>query len=136
MDTFGWCVILLVALLFGIPYSRYFLRVRAIPTWPIVAGVVTEAGARQGSPLGYAALLLHHCTVIYEYQVSGTTHKGWFALMAGNERIASSMANQIEHTEIQVRYNPKRPADSLPVDKELLGTKVFQKQSWLNPNVW
>jgi len=139
IDAFGWFVIVFVTTLFGIPYSRYFLRMRALPMWPTATGIVTQAAARRGSPVGYGvagAALLYHCSVSYEYQVSGSTYKGWFALMAGDERTAFSVSEQMVHMKIPIRYNPKRPADSLPTEREVLGRKVFQKQSWLNPNVW
>jgi len=139
IDAFGRTGIAFVALLFGIPYSRYFLRMRAIPRWPTATGLVTEASARQGSPVGSRiadAALLHYCSINYEYQVAGTTYKGWFALMTGDERTAFSVSEQMVHMKIPIRYNPKHPPDSLPTEKEVLGRKVFQKQSWLNPAVW
>jgi hypothetical protein len=135
LDTFGWFVIFFVGLLFGIPYTRYFLRVKSIPTWPTTAATVTLAAAGHDSvfSFGYG---LHYCSVCYGLQVDSTVCKGGFYLMAGDEAIASSVATQLMNTKIQVRYNPKRPTDSLPVEKEILGRKVFQQQSWLNPNAW
>jgi hypothetical protein len=138
LDTFGWFVVFFVGLLFGIPYTRYFLRVKSIPTWPTTMATVTQASAVQGAPTGYAlgASLLHHCSVYYEFQASGVTYRGWFALMTGDEVIASRVAQELMHTKIPIRYSPMHPADSLPVEKQVLGRKVFLRQSWLNPDVW
>jgi hypothetical protein len=138
IDTFGWGAIGFIALIFGIPYTRYFLRMRAIPSWPTAEATVIAASARSGSPVGYGrgSALLNHCSVDYEYQVDGVSRKGWFALMAGNEEIAGAVAQQILQMKILVRFNPKHPADSIPVAEEILERRIVLKQSWLNPNVW
>jgi hypothetical protein len=138
IDAFGWGVIVFIALIFGIPYSRYFLRTRAVASWPTAEATVVAASARRGSPVGreWGSALLNHCSVDYEYQVDGVSRRGWFALMAGNEAMATTVAQQILNTKILIRFNPKHPPDSIPVAEEILERKVVLKQSWLNPNVW
>jgi len=142
LDAFGWGVVVFIALIFVIPYSRYFLRMRAIPTWPTVEATVVAASARRGSPTvpdwvsGWNAALLNYCLVSYEYQVDGVLCKGWFGLMAGKEAIAAAVGQQVLQTKILVRFNPKHPADSVPVAEEILERRVVVRQNWLNPNVW
>src|SRR6266478_2346401 len=91
IDAFGWGGLIFVGLLFGIPYSRYFLRAKAIPKWPTATATVAQASEVQGTPLGYGVVpnLLHHCSVIYEYEVNEVMYRGSFALMAGDEQDAS-----------------------------------------------
>lgn len=138
IDALGWGIIVFIALIFGIPYSRYFLRTRAITSWPTAEATVVAAAACRGSPVGreWGSALLNHCSVDYEYQVHGVSRRGWFALMAGNEAIATTVAQQILNKKILIRFNPKHPTDSIPVAEEILERKVVGKQSWLNPNVW
>jgi hypothetical protein len=142
LDAFGWGVVVFIALIFGIPYSRYFLRMRAIPTWPTAEATVVAASARRGSPTVpgwvpvWTAGLLNCCQADYEYQVDGVLRKGSFALMAGNEEIAATVAQRVLQMKILIRFNPKHPADSIPVAEEIIERTVVVKQSWLNPNVW
>jgi hypothetical protein len=138
IDAFGWGVIALFALIFGVPYSRYFLRRLAIPTWPVTEATVVAASARRGSPIasGMGSPLLNYCSADYEYQVDGVLQKGSLALMAGNETIATTIAQQIVQMKILVRFNPKHPVDSIPVPEEILERRVVLKDSWLNPRVW
>jgi uncharacterized protein DUF3592 len=142
LDAFGWGVVVFIALIFGIPYSRYFLRMRAIPTWPTVEGTVVAASVSRGTPTvpgwvsSWRSVLVNYCRVDYEYEAHGASRRGWFGLMAGSEMIATSVAQQVLQTKILVRFNPKHPADSVPVAEEILERRVVVRQSWLNPNVW
>jgi hypothetical protein len=138
LDLLGWLLLAIFGLLFGIPYARFFLRAKAIPTWPTVLARVTQASACQGSPTAPSRFsgLLFHCAVWYEFEASGLRHKGRFALMTGDEMIAMKTAELILHREVPIRYNPRNPSDSVTAEKEILGRKVFQKQSWLNPRAW
>jgi hypothetical protein len=135
LDTFGWSLLLFLGLLFGIPYARYIKRIRAIPGWPTKLATIVGASAERGSPFGYG-YGLSYCVVLYEFEVVGNVYKGGFVLMAGDDLIASTVAQNLLNSTVQVTYNPKRPNDSLPVETKILGRKVLQRQSWLNPNIW
>jgi len=138
LDPLGWCMIVFLGALFGIPYSRYFLRVRSIPKWPTVVATIVQASICQESPVGFVpgTAVLSNCSADYEYQVDGVLFKGRFRLMTGDDVVAAAVASQILQSKILVRYNPKRARDSVPVAEEILGRRVSLKQSWLNPNVW
>jgi len=139
IDTLGWGFLASLVLLFGVPYSRYFLRRRAIPTWPVTEAIVIASSAGRGAPFTPKVglyFLANYSSADYEYVVDGTLQKGSFALMTGNEMIAVTVAQQVLHMKILVRFDPKHPADSMPVPERVLGRKVFTQDSWLNPRVW
>jgi hypothetical protein len=127
-----------VLLIIGVPYLRFSLRLQSIPGWPTARALITVAESYRGSPVGSQKYSsgLHYCKACYAFSVNGSSYEGWFALMIGDEGFADDTAQKLRGQDIAVRYNPKRPKDSVLVDDKILGRKVVQGQSWLNPNVW
>lgn len=93
IDALGWGMIFFLLLLFGVPYTRFFLRRAAIPNWPITNARVTRADVRPGVPSEYVPrgasgtsraqwVVPFHCWAQYVYLVDGATYSGWFALFA------------------------------------------------------
>jgi hypothetical protein len=138
IDTLGLGGIALVLLLFGIPYLRFIARTRSIPGWPTAIAKVTAAGAGHGVPVFWSRFSdrLSHCAVSYQFEVLGAIYNGWFALMASDEQTATRMAEALSEMTITIRYNPKKPTDSVTAERVILGAKVLQEGNWLNPKVW
>jgi hypothetical protein len=135
IDALGLGMFVFVALLFGIPYTRFFLRKRAIPSWPTAQATITEAFVRRGLP-GTYDVLIYYCDTYYIYEVRGTTYRSRAILGTGNRDLAAAVAQQVLQMRIPIRYNPKRPKDSLPLQEKIAGGQVIQRQNWWNPNVW
>lgn len=136
LDALGWGISVFVGLLFGIPYTRFILRKIAIPRWPTARAAVTEVSVGRGLPGTGGGYLLYHCRINYKFDVSGLTYTGWFALGAGGAEDGAEMGGQIQGKTIDVRYNPSKPKDSVPLEKKILGRPVLLGESWLNPRVW
>jgi hypothetical protein len=148
IDAFGWGVILFVLLLFGIPYSRYFLRAADLKDWPIVTATVRNVEIISGFPrelvppiaaavANIPTLIPYHCRTLYVFLVDGTLYQGSFELCALNLAEAERLAEALKGQPVLVKYNPHRPADSELEEKDLLGKKVVQEDNQpLNPKVW
>ena len=147
IDSFGWGVILFLMLLFGIPYMRYFLRMAHIPNWPIVSARVTKAAVISGLPpaavppialAGRSAgqVVPYHCRASYAFPVDGTLFEGWFAIPALDRASAEAFAESISGQTVLVKYDPRKPKDSIVEGKQSLGRKVIQDTSIWNPKLW
>jgi len=147
IDAFGWGVIFFLLLLFGVPYTRYFLRAADIPDWPIVSARVTKAAVITGVPpefvprIAFATgrvpqLIPYHCRASYSFLVDGALYEGWFAWLAKDQAGAESFAEAVKGQTVLVKYDPRKPADSVVEGKEVLGRKVIQDSNILNPKVW
>ena len=136
-DALGVGILIFLGLLFGIPYTRFILRKIEIPKWPTTHANVTGASVGRGLPgTGGGYLLILHVSINYEFEVQGLQCKGWFALGAGSREDGADMARQVQGMSLEIRYNPKKPKDSIPLEKEILGRPILLKESWLNPRVW
>lgn len=147
LDAFGWGVIFFLLLLFGVPYTRYFLCAADIPDWPIVPARVTKVAVITGVPqefvprIAFAAgripqLIPYHCRASYAFLVDGALYEGWFAWLAQDQVSAESFAEALKGQTVLVKYDPPKPADSVVEGKEVLGRKVIQDTNVLNPKVW
>ena|SRR2546423_1367280 len=136
LDALGWGILIFVGLLFGIPYTRFILRIRAISKWPLAEARISETGVARGLPGGYGYFLAYRCAITYRYEVEGQGYTGQFGLRAGNPEAASDLATRTLGTAVEIRYNPRHPKDSVPVNKEILGRPVLLRYTWLNPRVW
>jgi hypothetical protein len=146
LDAFGWGVVLFLLLFFGIGYTRGFFRRADIPNWPIVSARVEKTTIAPGPPRELLVILSivppkilvpYHCRANYVFLVDGTLYAGTFALLAKNVGQAQGLADSLRDRSILVKYNPRRPKDSIIEEPELLGTKVFQ-EGWspINPKIW
>ena len=136
-DALGWGILIFVGLLFGVPYTRFILRKIAIPRWPIARAAVTEVSVGRGLPgTGGGYLSFFNCRLNYKFDANGSTYTGWFALGAGSPEDAFQVARQTQNMTLEVRYNPREPKDSVPLEKEILERPVLLGESWLNPRVW
>lgn len=147
IDRFGWGVIVFCALLFGIPYARYFLRAAAVQRWQRVSARVTKVVALPGLPPEIVPRLTlmrgrvrriapYHCRATYVFLANGALVEGWFALPATDRPAADAAAESLNGQTVMVRYNPRNPKDSAVEDMTVLGKKVLQDTSALNPKLW
>jgi hypothetical protein len=146
LDAFGWGVVLFLLLFFGIPYTRQFFRRAAMPGWPIVSARVEKTAIAPGPPreipwvptfVPSTALFPYHCRANYAFLAGGRLYEGKFALLASNVAEAQGLADSLRDQTILVKYNPRRPKDSIVEEPKLFGKKVFQ-DGWnpINPKVW
>jgi len=56
-------------------------------------------------------------------------------LLTEDHGFADNTAEQLRGKEMTVRYNPKRPKDSVLVEDEILGRKVIQSPGFLDLGV-
>lgn len=98
-----------------------------------MTALITDAESHRGTPVGSQkyAFASHYCRACYAFSINGKSYDGWFALMIGDEGFADTTATKLRGREITIRYNPKRPKDSVLVDENVLGKKVIQKQGVL-----
>ncbi len=147
MDSLGWVFFIFTLLLFGIPYTRYFLRRRNINSWPITTARVGHAGIFDGVPQEYVPRMAirpgmpttipFHCRAQYAYLVDGTVYSGWFALLVRSQAEAEELNKRLQDLTLRVRYDPRKPADSVLEGPRLFDKKVVQSgTNPLNPNVW
>jgi hypothetical protein len=147
MDSLGWIFFCFTLLLFGIPYTRFFLRRRNIASWPIVAARVNHAEIVAGVPQEYVPRMAirpgmpttvpFHCRAQYAYLVDGTVYSGWFALLARSQTEAQELDKRLQNLTVRVKYDPRKPADSVLEELRLFDKKVVQSgTNPLNPNVW
>ncbi len=147
IDALGWGFIFLLLLLFGVPYTRYFLRAADIPDWPIVSARVIKAAVITGVPQEFVPRIAfatgrvpptvpYHCRANYSFLVDGALYEGWFAWLAKDQAGAESFAEAVKGQTVLVKYDPRKPADSVVEGKEVLGRKVIQDSNILNPKVW
>jgi|ERR1700722_3737751 len=145
--TPNWWGILFLVLLFGVPYGRYFLRAKHIPDWPIVSAAVRKTEVLPGLPPEYAPpmamavgrvpqLVPCHCRALYVFLVNGALYEGWFALVAKTQAEASGFAEALKGQSIFVKYDPRKPTDSVVEGQKVLERKIIQDTSLLNPKVW
>jgi hypothetical protein len=145
--TPNWWVILFLLLLFGVPYGRYFLRVKNIPDWPIVSATVRKTEVLPGLPREYVPsmaitvaripqLVPYHCRALYVFLVDGALYEGWFALVAKSQTEAVGFAETLKGQSILIRYDPRKPADSTVEGQKVLERKIYQDTNLLNPKVW
>ena len=98
---------------------------------------VTGASVGRGLPgTGGGYLTFFNCRANYKFDVNGLTYTGWFALGAGSPQDGAELARQAQGMALDVRYNPRKPKDSVPLEKKILGRPVLLGESWLNPRVW
>jgi hypothetical protein len=147
MDSLGWIFFIFTLLLFGIPYTRFFLRRRDISSWPIttarvsdakiVAGVPQEYVPRMAIRPGMPTVIPFHCRAQYAYQVDGAVYSGWFALLAKSQTEAQELNKRLQDLAVRVKYDPRKAADSVLEEPRLFDKKIVQAgTNPLNPNVW
>lgn len=137
LDALGVGMLIFLGLLFGIPYTRFIFRKIEIPKWPTTRANVTGASIRRGLPgTGGGYLLFLHTAISYEFELQGSRYEGWFALGAGSPEDGADLARKAQGMTLEIRYNPRKPKDSLPLEKKILGRPVLLTESWLNPRVW
>lgn len=147
MDSLGWVFLIFTLLLFGIPYTRFFLRRRNITSWPITSARVSHAEILEGVPQEYVprmairpgmpTVIPFHCRAQYAYLVDGTVYSGWFAVFAKSQTEAQELIRHLEDLTIRVKYDPRKPADSVLEETRIFDKKVIQAgTNPLNPNVW
>ena len=110
---------------------RYQLKLFRSRSWPIVPGVVQKgetlhSGATTFLYVPFRSLLG------YAYQVKGSSHWGFFALVAEDRETAEKLQQQAEGKLVTVRYNPKSPQISVLEDREFLGRRVVQDPMYLD----
>jgi hypothetical protein len=147
IDALGWGMTVFVLLLFGIPYTRYFLRRSEIPSWPITNARITDSEVRRGLPDEYIpqianidpyvhAVVPFHCRAQYVYLVDGATYSSWFALFAMSQPAAQEFAVRLAAQTILVKYDPRNPEDSVLEEPRMFDQKVIQADTNpLNPKV-
>jgi hypothetical protein len=148
IDALGWGMIFFLLLLFGIPYTRFFLRRASIPDWPITEARVTRADVLRGVPNEFVpriairpwrvrTLVPFHCRAQYVYLVDGATYAGWFALFAMDSTTAQDYATRLAGHTVLVKYDPRHPKDSTLEEPKMFDRTAVQEQSnVLNPKVW
>jgi hypothetical protein len=148
IDALGWGMIFFLFLLFGIPYTRFFLRRASMPNWPITNARVTHADVRPGLPNEFAPRIAvsirraqwvvpFHCRAQYVYLVDGVTYAGWFALFAKDSSSAHDYASRLAGQTILVKYDPRHPKDSILEEPKVFDCQAVQEQTnMLNPKVW
>ena len=150
IDAFGWGVILFLLLLFGIPYTRYFLRRADIPEWPIISARVEKTEVLSGPPrevypvpvpmpipVTVTQLIPYHCRARYVFLAGGSLYEGSFVLLAKNAAEAHALAGALQDQTILVKYNPRHPKDSKVEGEKILDKKVLQEgDNPVNPRVW
>jgi hypothetical protein len=52
--------------------------------------------------------------------------------MTAEHGFADDTADKLRGKEVTVRYNPKHPKNSVPVDREILGKTVIQSHGLFN----
>ena len=93
IDAFGWGVILFLLLLFGIPYTLYFLRRADIPEWPIISARIEKTEVLSGPPrevypvpvpmpfpVTATQLIPYHCRVRCVFLADGSLYEASYAL--------------------------------------------------------
>jgi hypothetical protein len=147
MDSLGWIFFIFTLLLFGIPYTRFFLRRRDVTSWPIatarvshaeiVAGVPQEYVPRMAIRPGMPVTIPFHCRAQYAYLVDGNVYSGWFALLAKSQNEAQELNKRLQDLAVRVKYDPRKAADSVLEETRMFDHKVVQAgTNPLNPNVW
>jgi len=147
MDLLGWIFFFFTLLLFGIPYTRFFLRRRNIISWPIATARVSRVEIVDGVPQEYVprmairpgmpTVVPFHCRAQYAYSAEGMRYSGWFAVFAKSLAEAQDLAKRLQYLAIQVKYDPRNPADSVLEEPRLFEKKIVQAgTNPLNPNVW
>jgi hypothetical protein len=150
IDAFGWGVILFLLVLFGVPYTRYFLRRADIPEWPITSARVEKTESQSGPPrevypvrvpmplpITATQLVPYHCRFRYVFLADGSLYEGSFVLLAQNAAEAYALAGALQDQTILVKYNPRHPKDSVVADERILSKRVLQEgENVMNPRVW
>ena len=77
-----------------------------------------------------------HCRALYVFLVNGALYEGWFALVAKTQAEASGFAEALKGQSIFVKYDPRKPTDSVVEGQKVLERKIIQDTSLLNPKVW
>lgn len=142
-----WVFFIFTLLVFGIPYTRFFLRRRNITSWPITSARVSKVEILESVPPEYVPRMAirpgmpvtipFHCRVQYAYLVAGSIYSGWFALLARSRTEAQGLAQGLENLTTKVKYDPHKPADSALEEAGILDKKVVQSgTNPLNPRVW
>jgi hypothetical protein len=80
-------------------------------------------------------LLLYHCRSTYVFLVDGRLFEGWFAMPALDRASAEAFADALNGQTFLVKYDPRKPKDSVVEGKEVLGRKVIQDTNIFNPKV-
>ena len=150
IDAFGWGVILFLLLLFGIPYARYFLRRANIAEWPIISARVEKTEVLTGPPrevypvpvpmpfpVTATQLIPYHCRAHYVFLADGSLYEGSFVLLAKTAAEAQALAGALQDQTILIKYNPRRPKDSVVEEEKIVDKKALQEgDNLLNPRVW
>ena len=147
MDSLGWTFFIFTLLLFGVPYTRFSLRRGNITSWPITTARVSNTEIFGGVPQEYVpriamrpgmpTVIPFHCRAQYAYLVDGTIYSGWFALFAKSLAEAQELTTHLQDLTIRVKYDPRKPADSVLEETRMFKHKVIQADTNpLNPRVW
>jgi hypothetical protein len=139
MDAFGWGVVGFLTVLIGVPYARFFLRRAKIPTWPVASATVETVEITKKLPnlaAGYSwKLNTWFCRAGYVFPAGGANHASWFAIPAKNQQEAKEFTEALKGQPVLVRYNPLKPNDCTLEDQRVLGRKIIQDTSILNPKL-
>jgi hypothetical protein len=70
------------------------------------------------------------------FLVNGTLYEGWFALVAKSQAEALGFAESLKGQSVLIKYDPRKPTDSVVEGQKVLERKVIQDTNLLNPKVW
>ncbi|MCI0348888.1 MAG: DUF3592 domain-containing protein [Acidobacteriales bacterium] len=111
------------------PVVTRFIKKRRSKSWPVTtARIETFEARRDHVPRSFAVRIL--CQVGYSFTVDGSYYSGNFALHAATEAVvvddqaAEDLGRVLIGRTLEVRYDPKRPDDSIPAEKEFEGRKI------------
>jgi hypothetical protein len=106
------------------------LRVFMVSNWPITEAVVTEAALRPWPEMPYSIVTAFTqradgLDVRFAYEVEGVKYLNTFTVVVSTgfwSRVTTSVA---PGEKLMVRYDPRDPADSVPVEKTWHGWNVW-----------
>jgi hypothetical protein len=96
----------------GFGWWRLHLRRRASQSWAVTTGTVESAAVRyEGDSVLPRRWIVE---TAYSYRVNGDWHSGFAQLRFASEREADARAAQLRNSTLMLRYNPRKPENSLP----------------------
>ena len=76
-----------------------------------------------------------HCRALYVFLVNGALYEGWFALVAKSQAEALGFAEALKGQSVLIKYDPRKPTDSVVEGQKVLEKKIIQDTNLLNPKV-
>ena len=145
LDALGYGILLFLLIGLGIPFARFLLRRASVPYWPVTEAHVNHAEVFTGVARLYPGFVafnwktrshFFHCRAQYVYLVNGRVYENSFFTRAGKFERATEFASEVQNQIVLVKYNSKRPEDSVVQSSKILDRHIIQVDPSLNPSIW